>query len=131
MFGSSPMPIFVSQNGPMKRYFALLLIVVAGLTAACTKSSDDPQPPAGSNFTFSSLQASDTIVKVNGLITLTADAAGEGLAYKWSATYGTFVGSGATVQWTVCHKATFTITCQVTDKYNHSESKSVVVHAVN
>jgi hypothetical protein len=69
-------------------------------------------------------------MKVNGLLTFTADASGDGITYHWSATYGTFVGSGATVNWTVCHSATFVITCEVKDSAGNSVKKqrSIKVH---
>jgi len=47
------------------------------------------------------------------------------------ATYGTFVGSGNTVQWTVCHADNFIITCEVVDKNNHSDTKSVTIKVIN
>ena len=78
------------------------------------------------NFTFRML-----VIKVNDITTITANAIGDGLTYKWSATYGTFIGSGQQVQWTVCHQAKFTITCQVTDQNNNSETKQVVIRWYN
>lgn len=113
----------------MKKIVPVFMFLVV-LFAACSKS-EDTQPPAGSNFKYNSLMAADSVIQVNGVTTVTANATGDGLSYKWTATYGTFIGSGSQVQWTVCHQSNFTITCQVTDKYNHSESKSVIVKARN
>ncbi len=110
----------------------LLFIMLACLAAiSCKKSSNTPDPGTGSNFKFSTLVAADTVIKVNDVTTLSAIATGDGLSYKWSSDYGTFVGSGSTVQWTVCHQARFAIKCAVTDKYNNSETKTIVVRAHN
>jgi hypothetical protein len=101
------------------------------VVAACSKSDTQPEQTTGSTFNYSSLIAADTLLKVNDITTVKANATGEGLTYKWTASYGTFVGSGAEVQWTVCHSAKFNISCQVTDQYNHSETKTIVVRTHN
>jgi len=115
----------------MKKVFILLAVFTILVTAACKKSSSTTDAPAGSNFKFSSLVAADTVIKVNDITTLIATATGDGLSYKWTANYGTFVGSGASVQWTVCHEAKFAINCEVTDMYSHSETKKIIVRAHN
>jgi hypothetical protein len=65
---------------------------------------------------------------VNDVNNITATATGSGLTYQWKASYGTIIGSGASVKWTVCHADTFTITCDVQDDQGHKESKTVAVH---
>jgi len=115
----------------MKRVFTLAAILIVLVTAACKKSTSTPDSSSGANFKFTSLAAADTVIKVNDITTITAVATGDGLTYKWSANYGTFVGSGATVQWTVCHQAKFTINCEVTDQYSHAETKTIIVRAHN
>lgn len=37
------------------------------------------------------------------------------------------MGSGSVVDWTVCHSALFTITCEVEDKYGDKLSKSIEI----
>jgi hypothetical protein len=115
----------------MKKVFILTSLLIILVTAACKKSSTNPDPAAGANFKFSEIVAADTVIKVNDITTLTAVATGDGLSYKWTANYGTFVGSGSTVQWTVCHQAKFTINCEVTDQYSHAETKTIIVRAHN
>jgi hypothetical protein len=105
-----------------------MILLVA---ASCKKSSTPPEDNTGAGFKFTSLVAADSVIKVNAITTVTAQATGDGLTYKWTASYGTFVGSGSTVQWTVCHQDKFTITCQVTDKYSHSDTKTVSVRSKN
>ena len=108
----------------------MLLLAAAVVAGACSKSKTSPDG-TGTEFRFISLSATDTVVKVNELTTISAVATGDGLTYNWSASYGTFVGNGATVQWTACHQSRFTINCQVTDQYNHSEKKTIAITAHN
>jgi hypothetical protein len=115
----------------MRNIFISFCLVTLVVIAACKKSETTPDPAAGSNFKFTSLLATDTVIKVNDITTITASATGDGLTYHWTASYGTIVGSGASVQWTVCHQDRFTITCAVTDQYNHSETKTVIVRSQN
>ncbi|MFZ4520100.1 MAG: hypothetical protein ACOYNC_00265 [Bacteroidales bacterium] len=116
----------------MRKIVTIICLVSIVILAACSKSKTvTPDPVAGSNFKFNSLVAADTVIKVNGITTVTASAIGDGLTYKWTASYGTFVGSGSTVQWTVCHSSKFNITCVVTDQYSHSETKTIIVRSHN
>ena len=94
---------------------------------SCKKSESTPSPSAGNDFKFVSLVAADTVMTVNAVTTITANATGQGLSYKWTAEYGTFIGSGNSVQWTVCHSDKFKITCEITDEANHTESKDVYI----
>lgn len=111
----------------MKQAFLIVLFLPMAILLSCSK--DQPAEPSGNNLQFISLTATDTIIKVNGLTTLTASAKGDGIVYNWSANYGTFIGSGAQVQWTVCHKDKFTINCKVTDSHNQSQTKQIVIHS--
>lgn len=115
----------------MKKIISIFCLATLVIFAACSKSASTPDPGNGANFKFSSLVAADTVIKVNDITTISASATGDGLTYLWTASYGTFVGSGSTVQWTVCHQAKFTISCLVTDQYNHSETKTIIVRSVN
>ncbi len=115
----------------MRKIIALFCLGILIILAACSKGETTPDQGTGSNFKFSSLVAADTVIKVNDITTVTARATGDGLTYKWTASYGTFVGSGAEVQWTVCHAAKFNITCVVTDQYSHSETKTIIVRSHN
>ncbi len=113
----------------MKKTLLFLFMVSVFFWTACSKTETAPVNEAP--IKFNSLVAADTLIKVNDITTITANAAGEGLTYNWSATYGTFIGSGAQVQWTVCHQATFIITCKITDQNNNSESKQIVIRSHN
>ncbi len=110
----------------MKQFLLLSLAVLMVALAACHKSSPTPDNSSGV-FKFTSLVANDTVIKVNEITTLTATATGEGLTYTWTCDFGTFIGSGNSVQWTVCHADNFTINCMVKDKNNNSESKDITI----
>jgi hypothetical protein len=115
----------------MRKFVFFLCLGTMGMLAACSKSETTPGQTSGADFKFTSLSAADTVIKVNDITSVTALATGDGLTYTWSASYGTFVGSGPTVQWTVCHQDKFTISCLVSDKFKHSETKTIVVRSHN
>jgi hypothetical protein len=110
----------------MRKYISVTLLAMLVIVASCSKKSTD-QP--GTPLSFNSLTAADTVVKVNAVTTITADATGDGLTYEWTASYGNFFGSGHAVEWSVCHQATFTITCKVKDSHNNSASKTISVRS--
>ncbi len=112
----------------MKKLFLFLgMLTITGFFA-CSKSNTSPS--GTSTLKFETLAAADTVMKVNGITTITAKVSGEGITYKWTATYGTFIGSGSKVQWTVCHSDKFSITCEVKDKNNKSDSRTVYIRTV-
>jgi hypothetical protein len=94
---------------------------------SCKKSETTAPVDTSGDFKFVSLVAQDTVLKVNAVTSITATATGQGLTYKWTCKYGTFIGSGNTVKWTVCHSDMFKITCEVTDNANHSDLKDVYI----
>jgi hypothetical protein len=107
--------------------YSLFLLGIFGLFS-CSKSSTTPSESNGTTFSFTSLTAVDTIIKVNVLTTVNATATGSGLTYHWSASYGTIIGSGASVKWTACHEDVFTVTCKIDDDSGHSDSKTIRIH---
>ena len=117
----------------MRKILTVLCLVTIVILASCSKNKTTADPGTGSTpYKFNSLSATDTVVKVNDLTTLKAVASGDGLTYEWTSDYGTFApGSGATREWSVCHEDKFTISCKVTDKYNHAETKTIVVRSHN
>lgn len=114
----------------MKKLLLLLLLIPALIVVSCKKEKDadvpvDQQTP----LVFNSLTATDTIIRVNSLTTITASATGDGLTYTWECEYGSVIGSGSQVQWTVCHADVFWISCTVTDKYNATSKKTINIHS--
>lgn len=113
----------------MKQILLLISLFSLMVLISCSKSSPAPSGSNGTEFNFISLVPKDTAIQVNGITTITANATGSDLSYKWTASYGTFIGSGSTVQWTVCHSDKFRITCEVKDDNGHSDSKEIYIHA--
>ena len=110
----------------MKKYFPLLLISLIVAFSACKKSPTD-NGNSSTTFKFTGLVTNDTLIKVNDVANIAAIATGEELTYTWTCDFGTFIGSGANVQWTVCHADNFTINCKVTDKNKNSASKNIII----
>jgi hypothetical protein len=116
----------------MKKLILLLFVSSLILVFACKKkdSTGDPTP-----FSYASLAASDSVVVVNSVIRIVAAASGDDLQYTWVSTdmdgnnYGTIIGSGNDVQWSVCHNSKFKVTCTIADKYDHSDSKTVYIRS--
>lgn len=106
-----------------------VLIIIFGflfiLSTACSKKSENAAPSVP--LVFNSLNISDSTMTVNDILTCTASATGDGITYHWSATYGSFMGSGSTVSWTVCHADNFVITCEVKDSAGNSAKKQRTV----
>lgn len=106
--------------------FATLIIISM---ASCSKSTVNPDNSnSGSEFKYESLVAQDTALPVNGITTVSAKATGTGLTYYWTASYGSFIGSGSSVKWTVCHADRFTITCEVKDDKGNAASKVIAIN---
>ena len=81
---------------------------------------------------FSALSATDTLMPLNFTDTITATASGEDITYNWLASEGNISGSGTKVTFTPPqYEGNFTLTCTVTDKYNHSNSKNLVLTTTN
>jgi hypothetical protein len=113
----------------MKKLFYLITIIVAVSMISCSKSSPSPENNnPGTEFKFISLVPQDTVLQVNGITNITANATGSGLTYHWTASYGSFIGSGSKVKWTVCHSDKFTITCEIKDDKGHSDSKTISIN---
>ncbi len=116
----------------MKKLLLLLVASTFILCYSCKKKDTNTQTTP---FVFSSLTASDTIVVVNASLHIVAVASGDDLTYSWTSAdmdgnnYGTIIGSGSDVQWSICHSSHFKVNCTVADKYNNSGTKSVYIHS--
>jgi hypothetical protein len=116
----------------MKKLILLLFVSAFVLFFSC-KKKDSPADPTP--FSYSSLAASDSVVVVNAALHIVATANGDDLQYSWKSTdmdennYGTIIGSGNDVQWSVCHTSRFKVSCTVADKYGNSDSKTVYIRS--
>lgn len=112
----------------MKKIILLLFVSSFVLCYSCKKdkSSSVPTP-----FAFTSLMATDSLVNVNTVTHVIATASGDDLTYSWSSAdlngnvYGTIIGGGEDIQWSICHNDRFVVTCTVSDKYNNTATKTV------
>ena len=120
---------FVFYTTIMRTTKLLILILAMAAFFACSKT-DNSATGDSSALKFEKLIATDTMMKVNALTTISAIASGDGLSYTWTAPYGTFIGSGSSVQWTVCHSDRFSISCEVRDKNNNSQVKSITIRTI-
>lgn len=125
--------IFVLKlnNTAMKKLINTLFVCVLLLGIVSCKKEDLPTNDDNNNHSqliYSKLSAKDTVMAVGIFTTLTATATGDELSYIWSADYGTFVGSGSSVDWSACHATDHVITCEVKDKYGASLTKTVTIH---
>lgn len=106
----------------MKKVFFLSLLFVILISCKKTEVSNEP-------FEFRSLVCSDSVPLVNTLTTITADAIGSELTYRWSFDpVGTIVGSGHQVQYTICHATKVYITCEVINSEKKSLSKTIEIN---
>ena len=77
----------------MKRLLLLTAIITITIISSCSKSAVNPDDNNPSEFKFVSLTAQDTLLPINGITTVSANATGSGLTYNWKASYGSFIGS--------------------------------------
>jgi hypothetical protein len=104
--------------------FSFLMIV-----SSCKKEA--PVNDTGSGpLNYASLTATDTLIAINGQTTLTANATGSGLTYRWwYESYGTILGSGKSVIYSVCHAGKFLVYCEVTDATGNNQTRSIYINA--
>ncbi len=111
-------------------YFILILIFMAAF-AACDKD-DDIDNGEKEPLVYESLEAEDEEIEIGETTKVTATASGTDLTYNWSTTGGSIVGSGSTITYASdpCEPGEHTITCEVVDAFDNSESKSVIINVV-
>ena len=110
----------------MKPYLIIALFVGCMMAVSCSKESKTASSP----LVFSSLMANADSVHVDSLLGVHAVATGDNLSYTWEST-GNILGSGANVNFTICHVDVFNIKCTVTDNASNSASKTISVRTYN
>jgi hypothetical protein len=102
-------------------------LAVILLFSSCNKEDDtgDPSQP----LIFSSLIAEKDTIAPGESTEITATATGYSITYKWSATAGDILGSGARVMYAAspCHAGSNRITCTVKDGNNKSAAKEIEI----
>lgn len=109
------------------KYYLYILVLLF-----CISCSDDSNSVTDSDlhdFRFVSLSSNRQLISVFESADLEVKATGDDLTYSWKTSEGTLVGSGAKIKFSICHATYSRITCKVTDKYNHTETKSVTVQS--
>ena len=113
----------------MKNVIIIPLIVCICILSNCKKEDSSNTLKPNTPFEYISLVAQDTNIALNSFTTITANAKGDNLKYAWSYSFGDIIGNGASVQWTVCHKDKFTVTCEVSDSHGNSASKTIKMYS--
>ncbi|NVO03689.1 MAG: hypothetical protein HXX09_13415 [Bacteroidetes bacterium] len=108
----------------MRIKIVLALLILGLFIVSCKKDKQ----PVSNPLVFTSLAAAADSVEVNQLMRINAVATGDELSYAWEST-GNIVGSGASVDFTICHSDYFTVKCTVTDASANSESKTITVRS--
>ena len=112
----------------------MLLLVVSTIVLCYSCKKDKSNTGTPTPFSFTSLNASDTVVTVSSTIHIIAIATGDDLTYTWTSAdlnnnpWGSIIGGGYNIQWNVCHSDRFKVTCTVADKYNNSSTKDVFIN---
>ena len=106
----------------MKVKILISVILIGLFFVSCKKEKGTASVP----LVFTSLSAEADSVAVNSLLKVGAVASGDNLSYTWE-TDGTIIGTGANVNFQICHAATFYVKCTVTDVAANSASKSINV----
>jgi len=83
------------------------------------------------SFIYKSLTATQLQIDAGQYTEITADVLGADLTYTWKSNPpGSIVGEGNIVLFTICHADTFEVSCEVTDRFGNSETKSVLIKVV-
>ncbi len=110
----------------MKTMMAALVLLGMVLAFGCKK---DTTSAGTGDIQFVSLVVERDSVPITVMTNVKATATGSNLSYSWKCDneLGVFEGSGAQVQFTICHGGKFKITCEVKDNANHSATKDAYV----
>lgn len=120
----------------MKYIDKKILIVLMLICISFYACDDNDDPPNGNNnneepipLVFDSLTADNDTILAGESAEITAIASGKDLKYLWNASSGNILGSGSTITLTTppCIPDEITVNCTVTDDYDESESKSIII----
>ena len=106
-----------------KLLFAVMILALF----SCKKENKVNNSENGGPLNFISLTVADSVLHVNVPSLFKANATGAGLTYTWSCDWGTFIGSGANIQWVACHSAIIPVSCTVSDASSQSQTKTINV----
>ena len=110
----------------MKTLLISIAMICFALTA-CQKENGNGDP--SEKLIFESLTASEDTLFAGETSVITATAAGYDLSYHWSASNGDLLGTGAEVTYmpSPCDIGTNSISCEVIDGNDQSETKTISI----
>ncbi len=117
----------------LENKLVLVLMLICISFYAC---DDNDNPPNGDNnneepipLVFDSLTADKDTILAGEAVEITAIASGKNIKYVWNASSGNILGSGSTITLTTppCIPDEITVSCTVTDDYDESDSKSIII----
>lgn len=105
-----------------------IIFLAAFLFIACEKGNTGGDDPSA-ELNFESLLVSRDTLFPGETSTITAIASGYNLSYHWSASQGDILGSGNEVTYlpSPCHVGTNSISCEVVDGHDESETRTVSI----
>ena len=108
----------------MKAFLISIVMIIFTLTA-CQKENGNGDP--SEEFVFESLVTSEDTLFPGETSVITAIATGYDLSYHWSASKGDLLGTGSEVTYlpSPCHVGTNSISCEIIDGNNQSETKTI------
>jgi hypothetical protein len=121
----------------MKNIENKLVLVLMLICISFYACDDNDNPPNGDDnnneepipLVFDSLTADKDTILAGEAVEITAIASGKEISYSWEASSGNILGSGSTITLTTppCIPDEITVSCRVTDDYDESDSKSIVI----
>lgn len=105
-------------------------IAIFGLSLSFMNSCDKPEPEGEKiELVFSNLSVDNDSIYVGETVTFTATATGKDINYLWTASAGSLLGGGnqVTLTPTPCLSGDITVTCDVTDAYNETKTKTATI----
>ena len=119
---------FTMKNIKFLLFLSIMLLSLNTFFSAC----DDPPPEEEIALIFTELTADKDTLTAGETVTFNATASGKDIVYKWTASAGALLGSGAEVTLTPspCLSGDILVTCAVTDAYDNTKAKNVTVTIV-
>ena len=121
----------------MKKYrttiiWALLPAFMAFMLAFSSCKKEDTPSGTGKQLEFVKLETEKDTIVVQELTKVKATVTGENITYSWRCDNELAVldGSGAEIQFTICHAGKFKVTCEVKDSNNNTASKDVYITTI-
>jgi len=112
----------------MNKILLFCLMLTFFVSSSCKKEDKQPKNTTTKLFTFNSLESEHNEINQGNVTRITAKVTGEA-TYEWTCSSGDLFGSGNSILFGAgsCCKGDHYIYCNVKDKNNNSESKSILI----